>query len=165
MILLYRRHKSFKSNLDFLIRAAKQHAINLGLFVSLFKYARCQLINLLSFSAGRASLISGAVFGALIWGRQKTAINNQVVLYLLSRVVTGFVQHHVNQGNVPDKRGFGFLAAFVWAMVMYIFTVDPDALQGSLRTSMDFLYSDEKYATQGSSFIQSLLPFVPFSGV
>jgi hypothetical protein len=56
------------------------------------------------------------------------------------------------------------MAALVWAVVMYLFTVDPDSLQGSLRSSMEFLYNDEEYRTKGTGFIDGLRPFIPFSG-
>ena len=164
MILLYRRHHSLASNFQFLFKAAKEHGLNLGGFVLLFKLIRCQLQNRLNMSRGLASFISGAVAGAVIWGRDRTAINYQVVLYLLSRITTGLVHHQVNQGNLPDKPAFKPMAALVWAVVMYLFTVDPDSLQGSLRSSMEFLYNDEEYRTKGRGFIDGLRPFIPFSG-
>lgn len=165
MILLYRRDKSLKSNLEFLLTSSREHAVNLGAFVLLYKLLRCKLVNLGGIGKGRSSFISGGISGALVWGRRKSAINYQVVLYLLSRIVVGFVQHQANKGTLPKWSGYGPLAAFVWAVVMYLFTVDPDALQGSLRNSMEFLYNDENFSTGNQSLFKSIIPFIPFSGV
>ena len=165
MILLYRRNKSARSNFDFLYGAAKEHGMNLGVFVLTFKLIRCQLMNRIGLSRGSASFISGGIAGAGIWGRDKTAINYQVVLYLLSRITTGLVHHQVNEGRIPDADAFRPLAAFVWAVVMFLFTVDPNSLQGSLRSSMEFLYNDESYQGLSKSTWSMVLPFIPFSGV
>jgi peroxisomal membrane protein 4 len=163
MILLYRRDQSLKSNFVFLFRAAKEHGLNLGGFVLLFKLLRCQFQNKIGLSRGSASFLSGGISGAVVWGRERTAINYQVVLYLLSRITTGLVHHEVNNGNLPNTKAFRGLAAFVWAVVMYLFTIDPESLQGSLRSSMEFLYNDERYKSQGKSWYDAILPFIPFS--
>lgn len=165
MILLYRRNHSLSSNFQFIYKAAKEHGLNLGGFVLLFKLVRCQLQNRIGLSRGLASFLSGATAGAVVWGRDRTAINYQVVLYLLSRITTGLVHHEVKKGSLPNRSAFQPMAAFVWAVVMYLFTVDPDSLQGSLRSSMEFLYNDEDYRTKGKGFINGILPFLPFSGV
>ena len=149
--------------MEFFYRAAKEHGLNLGGFVLLFKLLRCQLQNKVGLQKNIASFISGGVAGALVWGRDRTAINYQVVLYLLSRITTGLVHHEVNKGNLPNKPAFKPLAALVWAVVMYLFTVDPDSLQGSLRSSMEFLYNDETYQAKGSSLVDVIRPFIPFS--
>jgi peroxisomal membrane protein 4 len=165
MILLYRRDKSLTANFHFLYQATKEHGLNLGSFVLVFKLLRCQLMNRAGISRGLASFISGGVGGAVVWGRARTPINYQVVLYLLSRITVGLVHHGVNQGHLPDKEGFQPMASLVWAVVMYLFTVDSKALQGSLRSSMEFLYDDEKYASDTAvSLLDKLLPFLPFSG-
>lgn len=167
MILLYRRSKSLNSNFTFVYNAAKEHGLNLGGFVLVYKLLRCQIMNRTGISKGPASFISGGLGGALVWGRARTPINYQVVLYLLSRVIVGLVHHEVAKGTLPDKPAFRPMAGLVWAVVMYLFTVDPGSLQGSLRTSMEFLYNDEKYKLpEGSvnTLVDKLLPFLPFSG-
>lgn len=167
MILLYRRDQSVESNLNFLYQAAREHGINLASFVLLYKLLRCKLQNTFGLSKGLASFISGGISGGVVWGRSKTAINYQVVLYLLSRIVTGAVHHQVNEGRVPDIAAFKPMAAFVWAMVMYLFSVDPKSLQGSLRSSMEFLYNDENTSgprTGKWGIPGHILPFIPFSG-
>lgn len=172
MIILYRREHSLNSNILFLYRAVKEHGLNLGGFVLVYKLLRCQLQNRLGWSQGPASFVAGGIGGAIVWGRSRTPINYQVVLYLLSRIVTGFVHHQVHEGRLPDREAFRPMAAVVWAFVMYLFTVDPKSLQGSLRSSMEFLYNDEQYATiekdgvpRLQRLLEKLLPFIPLSGV
>jgi len=165
MILLYRRDHSLNANIKFLLDASREHGLNLGMFVLLYKLTRCQLQNRLGLSVGQASFLAGGIGGAIVWGRSRTPINYQVVLYLLSRITTGLVHHQVNEGNFPDVPAFKLMASIVWAIVMYLFTIDPKSLQGSLRSSMEFLYNDENYtSTTGKTFIDKLLPFLPFSG-
>ena len=172
MILLYRRDQSINSNIQFLLKAVKEHATNLGGFVLLYKILKCQLQNRIGVSAGPASFIGGGIAGAVVWGRSRTPINYQVVLYLLSRIVTGLVHHQVHEGSIPDFEAFRPMAGLVWAVVMYLFTIDPKSLQGSLRSSMEFLYNDEEYAVPvtdgaagGALILRRLLPFIPLSGV
>lgn len=166
MILLYKRDQSLKSNAMFLFNAAKEHSLNLGSFVFFFKLLKCQLQNRAGFSAEGASFVAGGLVGSLVWGRTRSAINYQVVLYLLSRITTGLIHHQVNKGKLPDVPAFRPLAGFVWAVVMYLFTIDPDSLQGSLRSSMEFLYNDDKIPESNSrlGIPGFILPFVPFSG-
>jgi len=156
----------------FLFRAVKEHGLNLGTFVLLYKLLRCQLQNRMNIPIGAASFLAGGISGAVVWGRSRTPINYQVVLYLLSRITTGMVHHQVHQGRLPDREAFRPMAAFVWAIVMYLFTVDPKALQGSLRSSMEFLYNDEEYKIPGTTgvpkfqqLLEKILPFIPLSGV
>jgi peroxisomal membrane protein 4 len=165
MILLYRRNQSLRSNVEFMFRAAREHGVNLAVFVFLFKMLRCQLENRAGLSRGWSSFISGGINGALVWGRDRSAINYQVVLYLLSRITTGLIHHEVKEGNLPNVQGFKPMAAFVWAVVMFLFAVDPDSLQGSLRSSMEFLYNDEIYPKKATNIMDSILPFIPFTGV
>ena len=172
MIILYRREHSINSNILFLYRAVKEHGLNLGGFVLVYKLTRCQIQNRLGLSRGIASFLAGGVGGAVVWGRSRSPINYQVVLYLLSRIVTGMVHHQVHEGRLPDSEAFRPMAALVWAVVMYLFTVDPKSLQGSLRSSMEFLYNDEIYTTidrdgipKFQKLLDRILPFIPLSGV
>lgn len=158
MILLYRRNHTLKSNFDFILKAVREHGLNLGGFVFLFKLLRCAMLNHMQIPLGAASFISGGVAGGVVWGRSRSAINYQVVLYLLSRISVGTVHHQVHEGVLPDVQAFRPLAALVWAAVMYLFTMDPKSLQGSLRSSMEFLYNNE-------APYPSIRSFIPFSGI
>lgn len=74
----------------------------------------------------------------MIFG-EDTPVNNQIVLYLLSRIVVGLVKLGVERGIVPalpEGRSFPLLAAFVWGVVMWLFRHDRHVLQDSLQASM-----------------------------
>ena len=87
------------------------------------------------------ALLAGAVGGYLVWGRY-SAVNNQIVLYVTSRVLASLCQRHLHH-RLPEsvkKRGYALAAAVVWALVMLLFEEDPDVLHPSLRSSMDEIY-------------------------
>ena len=87
------------------------------------------------------ALLAGAVGGYLIWGRY-SAVNNQIVLYVASRVLASLCQRHLHH-RLPEsvrKRGYALAAATVWALVMLLFEEDPDVLHPSLRSSMEEIY-------------------------
>lgn len=97
------------------------------------------------------SFLAGFTIGALIFG-QKTAINYQIVLYLLSRVVVAsaallykkFFPVRANSKGVSFERKHWYLllAAGCWGLVMFLFRVDHSVLQESLASSMKYLYLD-----------------------
>ena len=73
--------------------------------------------------------ISGFVFGSLIFGN-KTGVNSQIVLYLLSRVVIGLATlaykkiaelGHPKWNFIEKGYGYYVLSAVVWGIVMWLF--------------------------------------------
>ena len=87
------------------------------------------------------ALVAGAVGGYLIWGRY-SSVNNQIVLYVTSRVLASLCQRHLSL-RLPEcvrQRGYALAAATVWALVMLLFEEDPDVLHPSLRSSMEEIY-------------------------
>jgi peroxisomal membrane protein 4 len=106
------------------------------------------------------SLVAGACGGYIVWGRY-SKVNEQILLYLTSRVLVGIVQRlwehvHKSYGNVPQQkqnhhkhhsnsilnhpRTFSVLAAAVWGVVMVLFEDSPHVLHRSLKSSMDEIY-------------------------
>jgi peroxisomal membrane protein 4 len=69
--------------------------------------------------------------------REDNGINQQIVLYLLSRIVTGLGRLGVKKGiyRAPEQ-SFAITASVVWGVVMYLFRHEEDTLQGSLRVRM-----------------------------
>ena len=68
----------------------------------------------------------------------------QINMYLLSRIIFGFVRLAVKKDIIkePKKDPFPFYAAVVWAIVMWQFETFQDVLQPSLQSSMTYLYHD-----------------------
>jgi peroxisomal membrane protein 4 len=59
------------------------------MFVCLYKALVCLLNNAAKKNRKEHSLIAGGIVGYLIF-KEKTAVNNQIILYLLSRNLVGF---------------------------------------------------------------------------
>ena len=72
-----------------IFKLALEHGKNLGLFVFAYKFSTLILEKILGKNSAN-NFISGFVFGGLIFGKQ-TPVNYQIVLYLLSRVLTASV--------------------------------------------------------------------------
>lgn len=66
-----------------------QHARNLGVYVFLYKALVCTMNRLRNVDSKLHVFLSGCLAGWAVFGRSKSAINQQLVLYLLSRVVVG----------------------------------------------------------------------------
>ena len=119
-----------------------QHARNLASFVTIYK----SLLYLQRIIKGKEdsmdSFIAGCIGGYFIFGKD-TPVNNQIVLYLLSRITVGLGSLLVKKGVVQaPSSAFTVLATLVWGIVMWIFRNDKDCLQGSLASSMEYLYND-----------------------
>ena len=92
------------------------------------------------------AVVAGAVGGYVVWGNN-TAINNQIVLYLTSRVLSGMASLAREKGIYPfswdsmdGKTVYPWKAAVVWGIVMGLYEAHPYVLQSSLKKSMDEIY-------------------------
>ena len=170
MILLYRRNVSLQKNVEFLVKASKEHALNLGMFAFLYKLSQCILMNKLGLSKAKSAILAGLIIGLVIWGRKKSNINYQIVLYLLSRDLVALLNLYATnkEGGLisipPALRTalFPISASLIWGVVMGLHAKAPDSLQEGLRTSMDFLYNDDDHWK--STGRRTVLDFLPFSG-
>lgn len=106
------------------------------------------------------SFLAGAVGGYFVWGRY-SSVNQQIVLYLASRVMVGLWKRLLHGGDVSrqgdlsasssainrdigiqskSSKSFPIVAAVVWGLVMALFEESPHVLQSSLKSSMDEIY-------------------------
>jgi peroxisomal membrane protein 4 len=72
-----------------IFKLALEHGKNLGLFVFAYKFSTLVLEKVFGKNSAN-NFVSGFIFGGLIFGKQ-TPVNHQIVLYLLSRVLTAAV--------------------------------------------------------------------------
>jgi len=130
-----------------IITAAKQHGMNLAKFAFVFKFGLGILAKLTGPQQWHAALM-GAVCGFLFWG-DRSPVSLQVNMYLLSRILSGFVHLYLKKsGANPSPLAFKLYAALMWACVMFLFYHHPDVLQVSLQSSMNYIYREsDKYAT------------------
>lgn len=146
---------------------AIEHGKNLGLFVLSYK-AGYKLLDRLAKPSSLNHLLSGMLFGALIFGK-KTGVNHQIVLYLFSRVAIGLATllyrklGQLSQGKLGKigfiEQGYGYylLSAVCWGVVMWLFEKDKSTLQPSLKSSMEFLYKESDQV----GGLTDLIPFYP----
>jgi len=88
--------------------------------------------------------LAAGVASALVWA-SPSVISYQILLYVLSRVVisAGRLASEVRGTpfeGMPFARVYPALAVGVWVAVMLLFEYRPDALQSSMRRSMEALY-------------------------
>ena len=90
--------------------------------------------------------LAGAFGGYLVWGKY-TAINNQILFYLTSRLISGMACLARENGIQPfswnsmeSRKIYPFKAAVIWAIIMVLYEAHPDVLQSSLKKSMDEIY-------------------------
>ena len=74
------------------------------------------------------------------------SVNNQLVLYLFSRSVTGLIQSAANRGLIPSNAstqsptGFRVFAGITLALALYLTEYEPDTLGSGFMSTMKFLY-------------------------
>ncbi|KAE9410773.1 peroxisomal membrane protein 4 [Gymnopus androsaceus JB14] len=140
------------SRLKVIYRATKQHALNLAKFVS--KKA----------NGGKErsadSFIAGVIGGFLVFG-ERTAVNEQIVLYVVSRVIASFIPRAGSYSASPQSpramstvkpippnpRYFALFAAISWGAVMWLFKERGETIQPGMFNSMTYLYRDSEIWT------------------
>ena len=84
------------------------------------------------------------------------------MFYLLSRVLEGVAKKLQKSGNlsiVPESfEAFPYVSMLVWGLVMYLFEDDKTNLQGSLQSSMQFLYKDSDQVSGWRDFVPFYIP-------
>ncbi|KAG5360874.1 Peroxisomal membrane protein 4 [Yarrowia sp. B02] len=172
-----------------IFKATRQHATSLGSFVFIYK----SILLLLKKSRGDGvanlkhiehrnhgmdAFIAGLIGGYLVFGRESApSLNQQIVLYVFSRVIMGFGNLLIKKVLLPMwrqqqmKDGFiggvsaqsratkfrnvtwAVFASVCWGLIMYLFRTDPDVIQPSMLHSLKYLYVDSESWTGLSDFL------------
>ncbi|THH16830.1 hypothetical protein EW146_g3873 [Bondarzewia mesenterica] len=127
------RAYSWQTRIRVIFRATKRHSLNLAKFVSLYKVF---LLLQKKVNGGKErpydSFVAGLLGGYIVFS-DRNAINEQIVLYVCSRVVASFIPRasapystssaHASTVKPvpPDSRYFSVFAALSWGMVMWLF--------------------------------------------
>lgn len=108
------------------------------------------------------AFIAGGIAGYLVFGRTiHNHISQQIVLFLMSRVLVGFAHAMAQEGyfgkweKLGNSYGWPLVASLTWASVMALYEYDHTVLNRSLSNSMTYLYKD-------SDWWQSWHDFIPF---
>lgn len=160
MAILFGRG-DWKTRLRAILRATKEHALNLAKFVSLYKVL---LLLQQRINGGKErsadTFVAGLIGGYVVFGN-RTAVNEQIVLYVVSRVVASFLPRSgrpysssspSSSGAVakpvpPDTRYFSVFAALAWGAVMWLFKHRGETIQPGMFNSMTYLYRDSEIWT------------------
>jgi len=146
---------SWEGRVRAILRATKQHALNLAKFVTLYKTVlliQKRLNNGVQRSAD--TFIAGLLGGYFVFG-DRNAVNEQVVLYVCSRVVASFIPRATAPYSSapssgvkpipPDARTFSFFAAVSWAAALWLFAEKGETLQPGMFSSMTYMYRDSEH--------------------
>jgi len=150
MAILFGRG-DWSTRLKAIFRATKQHATSLCQFVTIYK-ALLLLQRKLNGGKERThdTFFAGLLGGYLVFG-ERNAINEQIVLYVCSRVVASFIPRaHPPTGSAvgkpvpPESRAFSLFAALSWGAVMWLFQHRGETIQPGMFNSMTYLYRDSE---------------------
>ncbi|KAJ3144516.1 Peroxisomal membrane protein 4 [Geranomyces variabilis] len=152
MTLLFRTG-SAKDKARFIIRATYQHSRNLACFVTIYKTLMALQRNIKGKEHGIDAFAAGVVGGYIVFGKNNN-INNQIVLYLFSRIMIGMAKLAVKEQIISEpKHTFPVFAALVWGIVMWLFRHNREVLQNSLQSSMQYLYNDSEIFDTFKNFL------------
>ncbi|KAF9362583.1 MAG: Tim17/Tim22/Tim23/Pmp24 family-domain-containing protein [Benniella sp.] len=141
MTLLFRR-SNFKDMATFVLKATRQHARNLAFFCTIYKTLLILQRRMHGKERPLDSFIAGLVGGYVVFGENNN-VNQQIVLYLFSRIMMGLAKVPVKKGIIAEPaQTFPIFASLVWATVMFLFQNERDVLQPSLQASMQYIYID-----------------------
>jgi peroxisomal membrane protein 4 len=93
----------------------------------------------------------------VVW-RERNSINQQICFYLLSRILEGTAKKLQKSGKLPNYSAFSVVSVVCWGIVMYLFEDDKSVLQGSLQSSMNFLYKESDSVTGWRDFVPFYIP-------
>ncbi|KNC96409.1 uncharacterized protein SPPG_08308 [Spizellomyces punctatus DAOM BR117] len=138
------RTGSFEDKARFILKATFQHSRNLAFFVTIYKTLMALQRNIMGKEHNWDAFVAGVIGGYIVFGKNNN-VNNQIVLYLFSRILIGLAKLAVKSNVVAEpKHTFSVFAALVWGIVMWLFRHNRDTLQNSLQASMQYLYNDSE---------------------
>jgi len=140
-----------------IFKATKTHALNLAKFVSLYK--TLMLLQKKANGGKERSIdtfAAGLIGGYVVFG-ERSAINEQIVLYVCSRVVASFIPRATSPYAMsstassavrpipPDSKYFSVFAAVCWGAVMWLYQHKGETIQPGMFNSMTYLYRDSDH--------------------
>eukprot|EP01138_Halocafeteria_seosinensis_P008076 gb/GECG01008252.1/.p1 GENE.gb/GECG01008252.1/~~gb/GECG01008252.1/.p1 ORF type:complete len:447 (+),score=40.90 gb/GECG01008252.1/:1-1341(+) len=166
MTVLFKQGQLSKK-LQSILQVTFEHASKLGLYVVIYKLC-LKALALLQNMDGRQTehispwnpAIAGAIGASIVW-RRYSSVNMQILMYLLGRTLVGAVRALAKEGVWPltqfqfKEHGFPLVSVLTWAAVMYLHQNHKEALQGSLSSSMDFLYHESDQWHSWRDFVPS----------
>jgi len=148
------RSGSLQEKLRAILEATYNHSKNLALFVLAYKGLTASMSWGESKSNQLHNFMSAFCAGYVIFGKYNK-VNEQINLYLLSRVLYGVAKLLVSKGVVPEPqmKVFPWFAAILWGAVLWLFEFERGCLQPSLVSSMTYIYKDSEKWTSLRDFL------------
>ncbi|KKK26860.1 peroxisomal membrane protein [Aspergillus rambellii] len=169
MIFLF-RSGTVREKVKLVLKATRQHARNLATFALVYKSSLIVLRNVNPAGVGKEgqydSFFAGLLGGYAVFGRHKSSITQQIVIYIFARVVLAYAKlavqpnmHPLSSLITPEARkqiegnAWAVFASLSWAFVMYLFRWHPETLMSSLRSSMVYIYADSDHWDSFRNFL------------
>jgi peroxisomal membrane protein 4 len=157
MLILFRKG-GWIEGIKNVLKNTWEHARNLGTYVCLEKFCT-NLCEKLTGKKKRYLIFICCFFCGLIAFRDNTPVNNQVTLYLISRILVGGIGNLAKKYNFKvDFETHNYLAAICWGVIMMLYEKVPMAIQPTLKSSMDFLYRDSESFISWEDFVPVAIP-------
>jgi peroxisomal membrane protein 4 len=157
MEILFGKSDNIVGKIKNIIRPTTEHALNLGKFALIYKSVVCILKRLFNSDNKIINFIAGVIGAFFVW-KNKSNVNMQIMLYLLSRNILA-ISNIISEKYMPNfQYGFSITSILVWGIVMFLFENNPKALQNSLKSSMDFIYKDSDTLKNWKDFIPFYIP-------
>ncbi|XP_064635305.1 peroxisomal membrane protein 4-like [Lineus longissimus] len=148
------RSGSFQQKFKSIAEATFTHSKNLASFVFTYKTLSLLMQWLQREKSQIHAFIAAFIGGWLVFG-QYNKVNEQINLYLLSRILYALAKLAVKNGYIPQPKNapFPLFGAIVWGVVLWLFEYERDTLQNSLTSSMTYLYDDSTIWTNIKDFL------------
>ncbi|BFZ15579.1 hypothetical protein BsWGS_18618 [Bradybaena similaris] len=153
MTILF-RNGSLKDKIIAILEATYTHSRNLAMFVFAYKGLTSTLSWGESTSHQLHAFLSAFCAGFVIFGKYNK-VNEQINLYLLSRVVYGLGKLLIQKKVIPQPKTdvFPWFAAIMWGLTLWLFEYQRSCLQPSLVSSMTYIYKDSDKWTSLRDFL------------
>lgn len=164
MVFMF-RSGTFREKIGLVLKATRQHAMNLARFATIYKTALLVLSMINPMNPGKEgpfdTFFAGALGGYYVFGRRPNSVKQQIVIYVFARVMLALAKLSVETismtSNTPtpsvftrglspatrakiQENAWPVFASLSWAFVMYIFRWQPESIQASLKSSMKYMY-------------------------
>ncbi|XP_011376581.1 peroxisomal membrane protein 4 [Pteropus medius] len=145
---------SLQDKLRAILQATYTHSSNLACFVFIYK-GLCTLQSHVQGKTYQVHSFLAAFIGSLLVFTKNNNINNQICMYLLSRILFALCRLGVEKGYIPEPKWdpYPLISAMVWGLVLWLFEYHRPTLQPSLQSSMTYLYEDSNVWHDISDFL------------
>lgn len=141
-----------------ILKLTIEHGIRIGVYVGVYK----TVVLLLAKLEGRKSRLHcflAGCLGALVINLDgDSPVNQQITLYIISRVTLSGGRLLQNKQVLPKFDFYKVLTTCSWAAIMFLYAYNKNELQPSMTSSMDFLYLKSDGYTDWTDYLPVYLP-------